>query len=48
MDPIKLSGAEKAAIFLISLGEDLASQVIQHLETDEIKKVGALMPEMKN
>lgn len=48
MDLVKLSGAEKAAIFLVSLGEDLASQVIQHLETDEIKKIGALMPGLKN
>ncbi len=34
------SGARKAAIFLIALGEELSSQVLSHLEEDEIHRVG--------
>lgn len=37
----KISGAQKAAIFLFSLGEDLASNVIKQLTPEEIRKIGA-------
>ncbi|MDH5298776.1 MAG: flagellar motor switch protein FliG [Desulfobulbaceae bacterium] len=38
-----LSGPEKAAIFLLTLGEEFASQVFKRLEEDEIKIVGRQM-----
>ena len=34
-----LSGAQKAAILLLSLGEDLASELVSRLDPDEAKKI---------
>jgi len=39
-----LSGPEKAAIFLLTLGEDFASEVFSRLEEDDIKLSGARCP----
>ncbi|MBI5559360.1 MAG: flagellar motor switch protein FliG [Deltaproteobacteria bacterium] len=41
-----LTGAEKAAIFLLTLGEDFATEVFKRLEEDEIKIVGRQMSKM--
>jgi len=41
-----LTGAEKAAIFLLTLGEDFTTQVFKRLEDDEIKMVGRQMSKM--
>ncbi|GAH38182.1 unnamed protein product [marine sediment metagenome] len=41
-----LSGPEKAAVFLLTLGEDFTSQVFKRLDTDEIKVVGRQMSKM--
>jgi len=38
-----LSGPEKAAIFLLTLGEEFSVQVFQRLDEDEIKMVGRQM-----
>jgi flagellar motor switch protein FliG len=38
-----LSGPEKAAIFLLTLGEEFTAQVFQRLDEDEIKTVGRQM-----
>lgn len=38
-----LSGPEKAAIFLLTVGEDFTSQVFQRLDAEEIKLVGRQM-----
>ncbi|MDA8164238.1 MAG: flagellar motor switch protein FliG [Desulfobacteraceae bacterium] len=38
-----LTGPEKAAIFLLTLGEDFASQVFKRLDEDEIKSIGRQM-----
>lgn len=38
-----LTGPEKAAIFLLTLGDDFAAQVFQRLEEDDIKSVGRQM-----
>src|SRR5579884_418321 len=35
----RLTGADKTAIFLMTLGEDLASEVMKHLEPKEIRKI---------
>jgi flagellar motor switch protein FliG len=38
-----LTGAEKAAIFMLTIGEDFAAQVFKRLDPDEIKLVGRQM-----
>lgn len=47
MDSNKMTGPEKAAIFLLSLGEEEASQVFKKLSDSEIKQVAAAMSEIK-
>ncbi len=42
----ELSGPEKAAIFMLTLGEDFVAKVFQRLEDDEIKAVGRQMAKM--
>jgi flagellar motor switch protein FliG len=37
----KLSGPQKAAMLLLSLGEELTSQIIRQLNEEEIKKLGS-------
>src|SRR5690554_5694585 len=44
----KLSGADRAAIFLMSLGEDEAANVLKHLSPKEVQKLGTAMTSMKN
>ncbi len=39
----KLSGEEKAAVLLLSMGEDAASEVMKHLEPKDIRRLGAPM-----
>ncbi|MBA3015637.1 MAG: flagellar motor switch protein FliG [Proteobacteria bacterium] len=39
----ELSGPEKAAIFLLTLGDDFTAKVFQRLDVDEIKMVGRQM-----
>lgn len=41
--PDNLTGPEKAAIFLLMLGEDYASQVFKRLDDEEIRSVGRQM-----
>jgi flagellar motor switch protein FliG len=41
--PAGLTGPEKAAIFLLTLGEDFTSQVFMRLDDDEIKIIGRQM-----
>ncbi len=41
-----LSGPEKAAVFLLTLGEEFTSQVFQRLDEDELKTVGRQMSKM--
>lgn len=42
------TGPDKAAILLIFLGEDVASEVLKHFDTEEIKEVGTLMSKFNN
>ncbi|MBI5584040.1 MAG: flagellar motor switch protein FliG [Deltaproteobacteria bacterium] len=37
----KLTGPQKAAMFLLSLGEELSSQIIKQFSEEEIKKLGS-------
>ena len=39
----ELSGPEKAAIFLLTLGEDFTAKVFQRLDDEEIRAVGRQM-----
>lgn len=41
-----LSGSEKAAVFLLTLGEEFTSEVFKRLDHDEIKTVGRQMSKM--
>lgn len=43
MSKDQLRGAERAAAFLMSLGESEAAEVLRHMEPDEVQKVGAAM-----
>jgi flagellar motor switch protein FliG len=44
----ELSSAEKAAIFLLSLGEEAAAEVIRHLGPREVQLIGTEMAKMQN
>ncbi len=41
-----LSGAMRAAVFLLSLGEDAAANVLKHMEPREVQSVGRAMTEL--
>lgn len=43
-----LRGSERAAIFLMSLGEGAASEVLRHMEPKEVQNVGAAMAQLQN
>jgi flagellar motor switch protein FliG len=43
-----LSGAERAAIFLMSLGEDEAAAILKHLEPREVQKLGTAMTTLQS
>ncbi len=42
------SGAERAAIFLLSLGEQEAAQVLKHMDPAEVQRVGTAMAALKD
>jgi len=42
------NGVNKAAIFLMSLGEDAASKVLKHMDPKEVQSVGSAMAEIRN
>lgn len=44
----KFSGVDRAAIFLLSLGETDAAQILRHMGPKEVQKVGAAMAAMAN
>jgi len=43
----KLSGAERAALILNSVGEETAAKILQHLKDNDIRRVIAVMAKMK-
>ena len=43
-----LSGAEKAALFILSLGEEYAARVFTHMNDDEIKELSQVMANLGN
>ena len=44
----KLTGAEKTAILLMSLGEEDAAKVLRHMGPKEVKRIGMAMAELSN
>ena len=43
-----VDGVEKSAIFLMTLGENEAAQVLKYLEPKEVQKISAAMMTLKN
>jgi flagellar motor switch protein FliG len=43
-----VDGVEKSAIFLLTLGENEAAEVLKHLEPKEVQKISAAMMTLKN
>lgn len=43
LDPDKLTGPQKAAIFLMLMGEEFTSQVYKYLDEEDIKRIGVEM-----
>ena len=43
-----LTGAERAAIFLMSLGEDEAAEILKHFGPREVQKLGTAMASLRN
>lgn len=46
--PTTLTGVDKAAIFLMTLGEQAAAQIIKHLGPREVQKIGVAMASLQN
>jgi flagellar motor switch protein FliG len=44
----KLAGVERAAILLMTLGEQEAAEVLKHMEPREVQKIGAAMATLSN
>jgi len=42
------SGSEKAAIFMMSLGEQKAAEVLKHMGPKEVQKIGTIMASLNN
>jgi len=47
-DVRSLSGTEKAALFILSLGEEYAARVFAHMSDDEIKELSQVMANLGN
>jgi flagellar motor switch protein FliG len=47
-DVRSLSGAEKASIFILSLGEEYAARIFAHMNDDEIKELSQVMSNLGN
>jgi flagellar motor switch protein FliG len=48
LSPSKVGGLERAAILLLSLGEDQAAEVLKHMDPKEVQKIGVSMTELKS
>lgn len=44
----KMSGLDKAALLLLTLGEDVAAQILQHMNPKQVQIVGAAMSSVEN
>jgi len=48
VDGAKLNGTQRAAVLLLTLGEDNAAEVLKHMGPKEVQKVGSAMAGMRN
>lgn len=48
MADAKLSGAQRAAIFLLGVGEDAAAAIMRHMEPREVQRVGEAMASLSS
>lgn len=48
LDPNHMSGAQYAAVLLLSLGEEDAAMVLKHMDARDVQTVGTAMAAMKN
>ncbi|MFZ0468795.1 MAG: flagellar motor switch protein FliG [Thiogranum sp.] len=48
VDTAKLNGTQRAAVLLLTLGEDNAAEVLKHMGPKEVQKVGSAMAGMTN
>ena len=46
LEPSKLTGAQKTAIFLLAMGEDYTTQFFKQMDDDEIRKIASEMSEI--
>jgi flagellar motor switch protein FliG len=46
--PVKRSGTERAAIFLMTLGEQTAADVLKHMGAKDVQRVGTAMAQLTN
>lgn len=46
--PGKMSGAERAAVLLMTLGEEDAAEILKHMSPKEVQKVGEAMANLHN
>src|ERR1700752_2594448 len=44
----KRSGRERAAIFLLALGEQEAAEVMKHMGAKDVQRIGAAMTQLQN
>src|SRR5687768_14429354 len=44
----KRSGTERAAIFLLSLGEQEAAEVMKHMGAKDVQRIGGAMTQLQN
>jgi flagellar motor switch protein FliG len=47
-DPGKLNGIDKAALLLLTLGEETSARILQHLSPKQVQQVGAAMSTVDN
>ncbi len=45
---VSVNGAEKAGVLLLTLGEDIAAEILQHLNPKEVQMVGSTMATMND
>jgi flagellar motor switch protein FliG len=46
--PVTVAGAEKAGVLLLTLGEDIAAEILQHMSPKEVQLVGSTMATMND
>lgn len=46
--PTSVKGAEKAGVLLLTLGEDIAAEILQHMSPKEVQLVGSTMATMSD